>query len=142
MCVTDFGAEYNLSTCNYFTILIDFAEELRKLQEAGYGQLIKRELISAAKIVPPGTAKNVFLKPHYSCIDQTFFNLRSDKNCDWMEYKSNYDGPLDDTEKAIIRTFHNDKDYILPKPYTFTGPKIVTALDLLMSASGNEGKAM
>lgn len=132
--------QFNVVLIYIIVTSIVTSAELKKLEDAGYGQLVDRKQIATAKVMAQGKALNVFLKPHYANMDMSFFELRSDKRCDWSEYKYNYDlKPLDETTKLIVQTFHKDKDYIIPKPYVNNGPKIVTALDVMDKANAAEG---
>ena len=68
----------------------NFAGELKKLEEMGYGKVITRETIVADKKIPARRAASVYMKPLFSHVQDAFFKLASGADVSKDDYMVGY----------------------------------------------------
>ena len=113
---------------NVSTSLVD---ELRKLCDAGYGQIVTREEIVRDKISPFSKAFSVYMKPYHTFLDQSFFDMASDKKLKRADYIDNFNDRCDEAMLKICKAYHPQKDVFLrsPRKYVPARPTIGSMLD-------------
>ena len=103
---------------------------MRRLADAGIGEIIPRRQVAKDKVLPKGKACEIFLKPHYFRVNESLFQRATGKGLDLDLYTENFNKPFDDTISKLIEQYHPHRHLIFGRPPP-NRKVTLTALDLL-----------
>ena len=95
---------------------IYFADELSKLSKEGFGRYVDKDEMSKDNVLPSRNCFCAYVKTDIEHIDDTFFSLVRDKDCNKELYTTNYDKPIDDSLKKIAFKYAQDKQFLRLSP--------------------------
>ena len=90
-------------------------DELFKISKEGFERFDKEEM-SKDKVIPVRNCFCAFVKRDISTLDETFFDVVHDKDCNRDLYTANYDKEIDDTLKQVAMKYAPDSDTIRISP--------------------------
>ena len=89
---------------------------MTKLSKEGFGRYVDKDEMARDKVLPPRNCFCAYVKMDIDNLNDTFFEMVRDKDCEPELYTANYDKSIDDNMKKIAMKYAIDKDEIRISP--------------------------
>ena len=109
------------------------SDELTKLMSMGFGEFVDKEKMAADKLFPTKNCFSAFIKRDITKLeeenlDQEFFKLAQDKDCNRPNYIANFEKDMDKISKHVAAKYNNNGDVSYSTPST---PASISKLNIL-----------
>ena len=99
------------------------SDELTKLMSMGFGQFVDKEKMAADKLFPTKNCFSAFIKKDIrklqeDNLEQEFFKLARDKDCNRQNYIANFEKDMDKSSKHVAAKYNNNGEVSYSTPST------------------------
>ena len=109
------------------------SDELTKLMSMGFGQFVDKEKMAADKLFPTKNCFSAFIKRDITKLEednleQEFFKLARDKDCNKQTYIANFEKDMDKNSKHVAAKYNKSGETSYSTPST---PASMSELNIL-----------